>query len=176
MPDTYTSPTDLEQALRAYIAEGSGLAGRYVIPGNDRGTSPKSPYATVLALNHWQVGTQILHQLPAPLFGTTSLQYMHSTYSVQWFYDAAEVNALAFSLWHQTEFGLTAAEKAGFRLDWPLHIDRLDVPFGDGWERRMRLDLGLQWAYSAAQDTGSLEPGTSEICYDDIVVEITPGG
>ena len=154
MPDTYTSPADLEQALRAYIAEGSGLGGRYVIPGNDRGTSPKSPYATVLNLNHREQGTPILHQLPAPFFGTTELQYFRSTFSVQWFYDTAEALALAFSLWSKSEFGLTAAENAGFRLDWPLDIQRLDVPFGDAWERRVRLDLGLQWAYSACTRYG----------------------
>ena len=138
MPYTYTSPDDLEQALRNYIAEGSGLDPHYVArPDKTTPVSFKLPYATVLNLSHREQGTPILHQLPAPGFGTTQLQYFRSTYSVQWFYDAAEANALAFSLWSKSEFGLTAAENAGFRLDWPLNIQRLDVQIGSESQRRM---------------------------------------
>ena len=57
---------DLERAVRAYVAAGSGLEPRRVRPGNQRGTVPDGLFASVLLIH------QAIQGIPATAFRLTT--------------------------------------------------------------------------------------------------------
>ena len=73
-----TNVAAFERNLRAYVAEGSGLKGELVIPGNERAPRPTDSYATLLRINNSRLAW------PARRYEmgvTTNASYRRNNYS-----------------------------------------------------------------------------------------------
>ena len=117
---------DLERGIRGYIATGAGLPSRSVIPGNTNVPRPDEAYATVLLIDDQRQGYPITQQRPlspsGSIVGTDSISYRKALYSVQFYRKGAVDFARTFSIWAESENGLTAAEVGEFRLGLSLPL------------------------------------------------------
>ena len=134
---------DLEDGIRAYVATGSGLAEKLVIPGNDKWSAPNSLFATVLMIDHVSVGIPFNDPLPtgnnpqAPTFNTVRVRY-----SVQWFRKAARDAARQFAVWANTPAGLEDIADRGLTFLRVSAVRQLDGIIDD-YEERAGLDLEI---------------------------------
>ena len=163
-----------ERTLRAYVAIGSGLEPKYVIPGNDRHPRPVAPYSTLLRIPpDIRLGYPIRRQNPNE--STSDLSYRRSSFSLQFYRKGAMQLAQDFCIYAESEDGLTIAEDGGFRVvQHPtLTWDRVDDIIGDGYEERALVNLMVDYAVTSTQDTGYIDAFTGEICYGPASITVT---
>ncbi len=134
----------LDVDVRRLVAEGSGLPGQRVIPGNDPAPAPFDTYATVLRVQTVSLGYPGYVERDAGR-GVDTFETRRRTYSVQWFREGCQDLAERFALWVRTYEGLGFAEAHRFVVAVPPTVSRLDVPVGDRFEQRMRCDLEIDF-------------------------------
>ena len=159
---------DLERTVRAFVAQGSGLARMRVIPGNDDGPRPKDPYASLLLIDDARRAAPIRYQQPNDETVST-LTYRRANYSLQFFRDGATDHARAFVRFTESENGLTAAEDGEFRIVVPLSVQRLDVPVGEGWEQRALVSLSVDYADLENEHAGYIDAFDCTVDYGGMV-------
>ena len=169
------TPQAVQRAARAFIAKGSGFPPERTIPGNDPGRRPVEPYATVLFVSdHIEVPTQERYAAVAAGSEDTvidAVQTRRARVSIQFFraqsvdHIGAYTAARNFTSWIEQESGLQAADRAGFRLDGPVTVRRLDDIVSSNWEERAGVDIELLYRYRepASQDLGTIENVEIEI-------------
>ena len=163
------TPTDVQHQIRAYVAKGSGIPARRVIPGNDIGPRPDEPYASVLVVeDHIEIPTQERYR-PNPGDSEETIidavQTRRARLSIQFFRENTDVDigayagARNFSSWIETATGKQAADVAGFRIDGPVTVRRLDELVASNWEQRAGVELEVLYRYRepASQDVGTIE-------------------
>ena len=159
-----TNVAAFERNLRAYVAEGSGLKGELVIPGNDRAPRPVESYATLLRINNVRLAW------PARRYEnsiTTNASYRRNNYSLQFYRKGASDYALAFLVFVESEIGQTVAEDGGFEVvqQPPLTDERLDDILGDDFEERVLINMPVDYIHVAMQDTGLIDQIEGDIYY-----------
>ena len=105
----------LDRTIRAYVAQGAGLASNLVLPGNAQKQRPKTPYATVLAASDIRTGAPQYRQTinaTGAADGTRTETPYRRNYSLQFYRDGALDLANAFERWASSEGGLIAADTA----------------------------------------------------------------
>ena len=148
---------ELERRVRKLVADGSGLDSNLVLVGNRPVQRPTGVYATVLLIEHIRTSYPSFAQQPAPDYGTIQGNWWRSAYSVNWYRRGAHQKAVDFATWAQSELGLTAAEDAAIRIEFPIQLNQMDLVIADDWEERMQTDLGVQWAAGTSQNTGVVD-------------------
>ena len=151
---------DLERAVRAYVAAGSGLEPRRVRPGNQRGTVPDGLFASVLLIHQAIQGIpatafQIDHR--RPLVGRRDWPTVEDRYSVQWFREGARDAARRFSVWVYSPEGLQSALDAGLTLLRVSDVRQLDEVVSTAWEERAGLDLHIGYTQTIEQTLDYIE-------------------
>ena len=126
----------LERSVRSFVAEGSELQTKLVIPGNSPGNRPTSEYASLLLMHDVRRGYPIRKQLSNDL--TADLVYRRATFSLQFYRRGAVDNAAKFDFWTQTENGLLQAETA-FSDGRINHIRVLDS--GEGYTSKPDIQI-----------------------------------
>ena len=157
-----------ERKLRGYIATASGLPPENVIPGNEKGPSPRNSYATVLLVDDPAMAYNV--EIPD---GTTinNVSNRRATYSVQFFRKGAVDYARTFCIYAETEQGLTDQRDAGFFFQAPLDYSRLDDIVGDGYEERAVVELELNYAVTTSQTVVTIDSMDYRIDYGGIIEE-----
>ena len=161
------STQDLERAIRAYVAKGSGLERACVIPGNQSGPVPKTAFATVLLITGvpdglaWTLEEYVANRTypdatftDGPTFDVQAFESTELTYSVQWFRNGAADMARRFSVWARGPLGIAEAARRGltFYRTGPIrNLDGIDKEF---WEERRSLDLVLGIVSTVTEDAG----------------------
>ena len=138
------SPTtaDLESEVRGYIADGSEMDSKYVIPGNDNGPAPEQQYATCLLITsgrdsmNWSRAYESNAQTVVAVYTSLTLKY-----SVQWYRKGSRDAAEAFRAWASSPLGQNSAERRGLTFYRTSDLRQLDAMISDQWEERVGLDL-----------------------------------
>ena len=168
-------PQVVQRRVRAFVAQGSGIPAELVIPGNDNGRRPSTPYASVLVIDAQLDGParEKYRVQPGDAENTIidSVTTHRARLSIQFFREetsesiGARTAARNFMSWVDTETAKQAADRAGFRLDGPIVARQLDEIISDHFEERAALDLIVLYRYRepASQDVGTAEHVNIEI-------------
>ena len=136
----------LEDAVRAFVAAGSGLDPNHVIPGNDGGPAPDGLFASVLLIHQDIKGIPVTPMrlradelsLDAPTIATVT-----GRYSVQWFRRGAHDTARRLATWVWSPAGLSHAERTGLTLRRVSDVRQLDDVVSGVWEERAGVDIEI---------------------------------
>ena len=167
----------LEEAVRMYVAKGSGLDPKDVIPGNDPHPRPYAPYATLLPFNDRRTGYPArLQDEDAEM--TSSSSYRRASFSLQFYRKGAMDYARDFCVWCESEIGLTTAEDNNFVIVQtpPLEWDRIDEIVGDAFEERVLINNGtfmVDYVQETVQATGFVDRFDGELEYGVLTADVT---
>jgi len=151
---------EFERGLRGFVATGSGIDVMLVmpgddLPGDDKGPAPKTAYASVKYVEGSRDG------YPAVRYDTNGLATIAtpktSLYSVQFYRAGAIAAAEAFEAWVESPLGLDAATEAGFQIEFPLELRRLDTLISDVSEERVGIDLTVHWVNTRTLKTPTVD-------------------
>lgn len=151
---------DLDKKIRLFVALASGLASKFVIPGNDSNPSPTVSYATVLELT--KIGSGIDSEVaipgPDPLLQKTLKHHGRRaiTYSVQFYKDGAADNIEGLLSYAATTPGqLYLAEND---LTWGIAGDiiNLDTVMGSKYEQRRAVNITLRYQSKRQVDINTI--------------------
>lgn len=162
------SPTtaSLERSVREWVAKGSELDSKFVIPGRTDGPSPKDPYATCLLVSARADGHAWVRQNDdVPDEQDTFMSYTIS-YSLQWFRRQAVDRAHAFRIWAGSALGVLEAEFLGLTFIRAGDVRLLTEAVSSKWEERAGLDLSI--GAMVVDSRGGLG------ALDNIEIEIVP--
>ena len=164
---------DFERRIRAFVAEGSGLDPKYVIPGNDPHPRPSTPYATLL-----RIPPDVRRAYPVRYQQangtTTSISYRRAAFSLQFYRKDSMELADAFVIYAESENGLTMAEDGEFAVVQvpALSWERIDDIIGDAYEQRALVNLMIDYARTTSQNTGVIDQIEGTVDYDGIIATI----
>lgn len=99
----------IDQAVRAYVAEGSEIPGERVIPGNDDGPRPSYIYATVLRMRDTTRGLPFRSATPS---GEWMMSPRTAVFSIQWLGVGAVDAASRWDDWARSEYGQLQEQQA----------------------------------------------------------------
>lgn len=173
---TLTPSTELvDRAVRRLVAEGSGIEGSLVIPGNDPHPAPQSLYASVLLYNSMTNG---MFQTQHDALGEPQeyLVYVAATFSVQWFRRGAVEAASRFRMWAETPEAAETMAARGFLYMRCGLLRRLDAVISSNYEERAGLDLELTYAQRQTAETGSIGSVEIEIVTAETSQEVSIDG
>lgn len=169
-----TDTVDLENSLRAFIAEGSGLAFKRVVHANQNTSRWKLPYATLLlAADPERLGYPNTSDVPLSdddtAVGVLTETGWQSEYQVQFYRDGAIDLARTFMGWAEStpalDYVLTLDPR--FEVVWPLTMQRLDVPeIGDDWERRAVVTMRVEWSNLRVDRAASISGWSGSVVSD----------
>ena len=151
----------LERDVRKWVAEGSGLAGERVIPGDSAGPSPEGMYCSVLDIGEeaegkgsyrhaWYGGET--HELAGVV---RSARYRLEGYRSAGG-DVMDV-AHRFAAWAWSGPGMVASARLRFRCVEVSGIEEADAVKGGEWERRARLEIVVDYWMVTRAATGVIE-------------------
>ena len=143
--------TGLDADVRAFVADGAGLEPRLVLPGNAPVPRPADLYATALLVEDRRRGFPVTSPDGDRAIVSTPRA---AAYSVQFYRPGAVAAARRLTDWAESPDGLAAAALAGFQVDFPLTLRRLDLIVGDGFEERAQIDLTVHYVRARAAPDG----------------------
>lgn len=159
-----TDIIDVENSLRAVLAEGSGIDLAHIYPGNDGPPRGKDvdTYITFLLIDDQPTGGPSYTQLyggdagetPA---GTLTETWRHAVYSVQFYRGRTGRRAAqAFASWCETETGLDYLQATDPRIEvvQPVTVGRADTIIEEDWEQRGLINLTIEWVDSRIDPSG----------------------
>ena len=164
-PETIT----LEDAVSAYVAEGSGIDPRLVIPGKKTKPVPKQAYATVLNINSDPDGMNWTRENEAENgnIAATVYQSLTEVYSVQFFRTGAITNGRRFLHWVTSPNGILGAAKRGLTFKAISDLRRLDQIISQVDEERTACDLTLGVIVQSTQEIGCIDAAEIQVCLDN---------
>ena len=181
---------EMQINLRAFVAEGSGLESKNVIPANDSNPVPLDPFATVLVVdetdrsyfdrierdtnftytNNERTGvedTDIREDLSVQRRARVSVQFMRR---------GAVDNLDDFILFIGSTDSLILEEGYGFRTQMPYEQRRLDTVISDRYEERAGIDLVVDYVRISSRVLIPVERIPVTISEGDITLEDTVDG
>ena len=170
---------DLEDAVRGFVAAGSGLDLNQVIPGNAGGPAPTDLFASVVLIHN------AIRGIPATASRLTgdglsldagTLATVEDRYSVQWFREGARDAARRFSVWVYSPEGLQSARDTGLTLRRVSDVRQLDKIVSTAWEERAGLDLHIGYTQTIKQTLGYIETAPIHVVEGEHkeIVEVKP--
>ena len=143
-----TSDT-LEEAVRGYVALGSGLDfDTHVLPGNDNGPAPNELYSTVLLVRSRPDG---MSAFQTNINDGLTQSAVQERYSVQWYREGAKDAARRFRLWTATPEAQEYLLETGLALVRTSEVRQIDAIIADAWEERAGLDLDIGYIQTLRQ-------------------------
>jgi len=152
--DPGISQRDVDRAVRAYVAAGSGLPSQRVIPGNSPGPSPAEPYASALLVSSKREGHAWRRNEPGPTIIVSTVSSFAVVYLVQWYRAGAHETAARFRLWAESPGGLEAARFHGLSYSQTTDVMQVDDLISEEWEERAGLYLTMGHYRTMTQDAG----------------------
>lgn len=156
---------DLDKKVRKFVSLASGLASKYVIPGNDSAPAPNVPYASVLEITKSGSGidSEVAIEGPDPLLQKTLKHQGRRiiTYSVQFYKTgAADFVEGLLSYAATTPGQIWLAEND---LTWGVAGDiiNLDSIMGSKFEERRQVNITFRYQSRRTVDINTI--GSVEI-------------
>lgn len=149
--------------VRKFVSIASGIASKYVIPGNDSDPAPNVPYSSVLEITKQGSGvdSEVARNTGATTFRLYHKGRRRITYSVQ-FYRAGAADYIEGLLSYAatTPGQIWLAENG---LTWEIAGDilNLDAVMGSKFEQRRSVDITFRYQSSREVDINSI--GSVEI-------------
>lgn len=163
----------LDEVVRAYVAMGSGLdVDTEVLPGNPKGPTPQTLYATVLFVDDATPGTP--YRRWTDVDGDLRAQTLRDTgarYSVQWMRTGARDAARRFAAWLASPAGHDEAIRQHLVVRRLSAIRRLDTLIADDWEERVNVDLMVGYVEALSDPTAAIAAVTIDVRLGGEVVE-----
>ena len=128
-----------ENAVRAFVGDAVALHPRFVLPGNAPVPRPAELYATLLLIGDERRGFPDTRELSDDRLVVATQRT--ATFSLQFFRAGAVDAAYRFADWAESPAGLQAATRAGFQIEFPLPVTRLDGLVADAFEERSLINL-----------------------------------
>ena len=167
-PDTRT----LERAVRGYVAAGSGLESRRVLPGNRNAPASNDLYATVLLITASVRGIPYtLYEGDGELVDASTIGTVGARYSVQWYRRGARDAARRFGVWTSSPKGVDFANARGLTFMRVSDVRQIDSIVSDAWEERAGLDLDLEYQESVQESIPTIGSVPITINRESLVVE-----
>ena len=162
----------LERAVRAYVAEGSGLESKRVAAGNRNAPAPNDPYATVLLITASGQGIPYtLYEDDEDEVDASTIGTVRARYSVQWYREGARDAARRFAMWSWSPRGVDVATARGLTFLRVSDVRQLDAIVSDAWEERAGLDLDLEYHEAIRQSAPVIGSAPIAIDRESFVVE-----
>ena len=115
---------DFERNLRAWVAKGSGLDARQVVPGETDGPAPNGLYASLLLLTPRITGLPyFVKELndDTGMVDQTTVAIARDRYAIQWHRDGATDRGRQFAIWASSSDGLEWATRTNPNIhDWDM--------------------------------------------------------
>ena len=164
-----------ERAVRAHIATGAEITSSKVIPGNDKGPRSKGLYASLLFMHETENGYPVSRNRDTE--DMTDTAYWKTTvFSLQFYRENAVQAARRFVDYLESDAGILAEAAAGFRIERPHEVRRLDVVVDDRFEERAVIELKVKYVYNRTQSLGTIETISGEICTEETTEEFEHAG
>lgn len=166
------TPQQLERAIRAFIAFGTGLDLERVRQQNKPFDRPKTLYVTVLSSFNRRQGYPNYYQGDATE-GVAVITPREAEFSVQFYRDGAYFAAVEFAEWCESQIGLDQAVSRGFAIDWDsipenaIPVSRLDEPLSDRIEERAQFDLPIIYNSLRIEHPDRIENVTGDVVFTD---------
>ncbi len=151
---------DIERSVRSFVARGSELHTRQVIPANDGRSALLGFYATVLMISPSVQGIPESHRSLSSVPGEIDVLTtgsIRARYSVQWFREGAMDAARRFSIWTSSPEGLEAAAELGIATLLVSEVRRVDDIITLEFEERASLDLDIGYRERVTTSVNKLE-------------------
>lgn len=165
---------ELEREVRKFISAGSVSGGEteadldaqpklLVIQGNNNAPAqPKGVFATCLLVNDLATEQPIIVERAAPddKVDLNHRQSRRARFSVQFFRDDGFDYAHNFMLYARSDIGALDANAVGFKVAEVSELRQIDAPVSEAWERRVVLDLFVDYWHDRfwrVESIGSLE-------------------
>ena len=147
----------LERCVRHFIAQGAGLDGENVRPGNAKGPRPKDPYASLLLQTDQRRSYPEHREIcnaAGLLTGTLLIEPRRATYSLQFYRDGAVELAERFDRWAQSEVGLLQALTSFASGGGSLRRIRV-LQGGSGYDEAVPPAVMIRGLYGAGRDAAA---------------------
>ena len=173
------SRVDLERRLRAFVARGSRVDPRFVIPGNDGAPVPPGLFASVTLIHDSTEGqpSETLRDTADGVRADLSITH-RAVYSIQFYRAGANATAERFVEWLDTPLAKLEEDRvlpefngARFRVENPLTMRNVAEIITDEFEERVAIDLTIGYLRPASQDVGRVERIPLAVDADSFVVE-----
>lgn len=170
--------SDLERRLRAFVALGSEIDRRFVIPGNDSGPVPPGLFASVTLIHDSTEGqpNETLRDTADGVRADLAITH-RATYSIQFYRKGANATAAAFVAWLDSPLAKLEEDRvlpefnyARFRVVNPLTIRNVTEIITDEFEERVAIDLTIDYAQPYSQDVGRVEEVPFEVKGDEVSI------
>ena len=160
----------LERAVRQFVAVGSGLPERCVIPSRTDGPAPKDNYATLLLFHRRPLGQRYT-------IGDRFYQHTRASFSVQFYRKGAADYAECFEVWAGSPLAQLEARKRGLIFVNTSGARELSQVISSKWEERVALNLVMTYTpRSEPQEFGRVDVQPLEIRTDNPDINpIAPG-
>ena len=173
-------PRSLDNDIRAYVSIGSGLGSDKVQPAYD-GASPSGAYATVLTVDDYALGREVLQ------FDSTDEQMKvrlsrRRRYSVAFLRDDSFANAERFMAWTESPAAVIEAQRREFTL-WDCN-SFINLPgryrdFDARWEEDVAVDLMVNYSIERSYDTKRFDSVSVDLYNNggvDLTIEVNRNG
>ena len=127
--------------IRAWVASGSGLDTKLVVPGYEDGPAPREPHATVVSIDR-DISRVIYREAP-PIDVWAEVE---ERVSVQWFRSGANRRASLFAAWCTTPQAAEQAARMGLLYMGSTPVRDASELVGESWEERAGMDVQLGYA------------------------------
>ena len=161
---------DLEDAVAAIVAAGSGVDYNNIVSSNEGAPIPTELFASVLLIH------QDIEGVPGTLMSLASDRFslnapteatVRARYSVQWFRRGARDAARRLAMWTSSPDGLSQATRTGLTVLRVSDVRQLDDIVSDAWEERAGVDIEIGYVQTIDQTIGYVRT---------VPVEVQAGG
>lgn len=158
------------RALRAFVARGSGLESKFVIPSRQDGPAPTAPYATVFPYLRTALASAYTLTDRTDPDAPRERTYQNAALraSVRFFRSGSLNRADRFQLWAYSPMGRLVATSHGLTFQRTTQVRDITQRVSAKWEEGAQLDLFMMHALRTAPvDMGTIENARLVIKMDD---------
>ena len=164
-----------EHFVRAYVARGTGLDPKLVIPAERNAPIPQDElFASLLLISDDATDNPTALELSHEgKFYRAYTQVRRATYSLQFYNKRAVETAAAFAQWVSTDTGMQCQrampdsppagedpawpDSTTMRVDMPLSFRRVSAVTDDAWEERAVIDMPCLYGVCWLQDAATID-------------------
>lgn len=154
---------DTDRLVRSFVATASGLAKKYVIPGDDNNPRPNKPYATVKRVADIAVGVdQEIYRFneadPENQIDITTVGSRVASYSIQFYRSGTLANARRCRRYPHTPLGRELLHKGGLVFKSASDVTDLSILLSSKIEERVAITMEFRYTETDdAQTVNSID-------------------
>lgn len=144
---------DLEERLKAWVAEGSGINYDHVLSGKQNFPAPNVIYSTVLLITPATIGTPSRRWIEeSGVYKYETVASVKDIYSVQFFRKGSRDAARRFAVWAYSPDARDSARAKAFTFHTIRNQREMGAIVSAEWEERFGLDLTIGYTQRYVAD------------------------